>query len=172
MSVEAAYEQGQSWSVLKRPFISYSLWDIPFPISVYSPSNDAVLMLCIFVFPFFTNFFTSFREKLHYDTMILFCLLLLSYKIAVPLLINSFFTRSWLDHEMFCYGAYYMLGKYKYIGVHHQMSRCLACSLGRYGFQILIEALMHLIEINFIFDQKKMLIKLIKVNKNNFRKIN
>ena len=56
MSVEAVDEQGQSASVLKRPFISDSIRDIPFYVSVYSPSSDAVFYLQYFFSLFITTF--------------------------------------------------------------------------------------------------------------------
>lgn len=92
MSVEAADEQGQSASVLKWPFISDSLWDIPFSISVYSPSSDAVLS-----FSFLTNFFYFGYVLLGHDAFCFAVIIFFYYpKNSCSTIINNFFvTRSW-----------------------------------------------------------------------------
>ena len=88
MSVEAVDEQGQSASVLKRPFISDSIRDIPFYVSVYSPSSDAVLLSSIFFLSFYYNFYFAV------------IILLLSKNSCFTIIISSCFVLV-IDHELY-----------------------------------------------------------------------
>ena len=85
MSVEAVDEQGQSASVLKRPFISDSIRD---NVSVYSPSSDAVLLSSIFFLSFYYNFYFAV------------IILLLSKNSCFTIIISSCFVLV-IDHELY-----------------------------------------------------------------------